>query len=109
MSDRQRTLFEMGTPDQKPTTFEPPRQRHSETSTAAAEAIKPRINELQARVLEYLKSCGGATDEQGADALGMGSSTYRPRRIELVDMGRVKAEGKAKGRSHRWMTVWKAV
>jgi hypothetical protein len=91
---------------------DPPCQRHSVTSREAAESIKPDASELRRRVLAYLRGRGedGATDEEMQDALGMGGSTERPRRVELVEMGSVVDSGrKRKTRSGRNAVVWVCV
>jgi predicted ArsR family transcriptional regulator len=100
------TLFDLDT-------LEPcaPCQHHSPTSCAAAEAIVPHLNKLQARVLDYLRGCGerGATDEELVEALRLSPSTARPRRIELVKAGLVRDSGRTrKTNSGREATVWVA-
>ena len=89
--------------------YSPPAQAHSPTSQAAARLIKPEANRLRAQVLACLTAAGndGMTDEQIIDATGLGASTARPRRIELVEQGRVKASGLTRPtRSGRAATVW---
>jgi hypothetical protein len=77
--------------------FDPPEtapfQKHSPTSRAAALRIQPRLNALQQRVLDALRSCGvcGATDEELQILLCLGANTERPRRVELVAKGLVRA------------------
>ena len=91
---------------------EPPAQRHSETSVAAARAIKPDANRYRAMVLAALRRAGadGLTDEEGIAATGIGPSTYRPRRGELVDRGFVQdGGGKRPTASGRPAVVWIAV
>ncbi len=86
-----------------------PSQRHSPTSGAAAIEIGPALNDLQIRLLAFLRERGeeGATDEEGSDALGWNPSTYRPRRVELVAKGLVRDQGKQrKCRSGRNAVVW---
>lgn len=90
---------------------DPPAQRHSPTSRAAAESIKPSTGTLRLRVLAYIRSAGahGATDEELIDALGMAPSTARPRRIECVSAGWVHDSGRTRPtRSGRQATVWVA-
>ncbi len=91
--------------------FAPPAQRHSVTSMEAAEAIKPKVTGLRARVLAYLnyKGSEGATDEEIQDALSMNPSTQRPRRIELVRGGYIEGpEGLTrKTSSGRKAQVWR--
>lgn len=92
--------------------YSPPAQPHSETSQAAAKAIKPVLNVLQQAVLDFLRKCGdsGATDEEGIDATAITASSYRPRRIELCDAGLVRDSGrKRETRSGRAAAVWVAV
>jgi hypothetical protein len=91
---------------------DPPRQRHSETSGAAANAIRPRSTTLREKVLDFLRTRGdaGATDEEIQDWLKMPASTERPRRIELVAMGLVKeSRTRRTTRSGRAASVWVAV
>jgi hypothetical protein len=86
-----------------------PYQPHSETSKAAAGQIETTTGELRARVLAHLKACGGATDEETQDALGMAQNTERPRRVELVRAGRVIDSGETrKTKSGRSAVVWRA-
>jgi hypothetical protein len=94
-------------------TFYPPRApfiKHSRTSRDAACDIEPHLNELQTRVLKYLRwRREGATDEEIQDALAMSPSTQRPRRIELCQKRLVKDSGrKRKTRSGRSAVVWMA-
>lgn len=107
----QPTLFDLGHPDLTPN-FQPPAQRHSETSLAAAESIKPDANRLRLRVLHWLLERGehGGTDEEGQEALGMPGSTYRPRRVELQAAGKIrKLETTRPTRSGRAAAVWVVV
>ena len=86
-----------------------PYVRGSETSRAAAERIAPNANTLRAAVYAFLVRCErhGATDEEVCDALGMGGSTERPRRVELVDGGFVVDSGRQRQtRSGRRAVVW---
>ena len=92
--------------------IEPPAQRHSRTSIAAAEQIEPRSETLRRAVLDYLRQCGenGATDEQMQESLAMNPSTQRPRRIELVELGLVRDSGRTGlTRSGRKAVLWVAV
>lgn len=61
----------------------PAHQRHSPTSKAAAEAIKPRVGPLHRAILDSLEGTTGATDEQMQLVLNMPANTQRPRRREL--------------------------
>ena len=82
--------------DPPPGGYPRPYQRHSETSRSAAESITDKaLNDGQQRVLDALRNAaGGLTDEQGIDATGLSPSTYRPRRIELVQLGFVEKSGR---------------
>ncbi len=86
----------------------PPHQR-SDTSIAAAEAIRPSVNGLRARVLQFIQGqCSGATDEEIQGALQMGGSTERPRRRELVQLGLVLDSGlRRPTASGKKAAVWK--
>lgn len=88
----------------------PPSQRHSATSVQAASEIHTRTAELREKVYDYLKAHGPATDEQVQEALGMNPNTQRPRRIELVDLRRVRdSQRTAKTRSGRDAVLWRIV
>ncbi len=96
----------------QPTLFEPfqeapPAQRHSVTSVAAAEAIKPTAAILRQRVYDHITASGGCTDNEGIIATGIAGSTWRPRRTELVADGSVRDSGKTrKTESGRSAVVW---
>jgi uracil-DNA glycosylase family 4 len=66
-----------------------PFQRHSPTSKAAASEVDPTTATLREQVFAHLQQRGPMTDEALQDALGMNANTERPRRIELVEAGRV--------------------
>lgn len=68
----------------------PPFQRHSDTSRQAAISVMPKLGDLHRKVWAYIRDSGGCTDEQGATALAMNPSTYRPRRIELMRAGYIR-------------------
>ncbi len=87
----------------------PPYQRHSVTSLEAAEAIKPRLSDLQSQVLAFISMSRGATDEEIARGLKLNPSTARPRRIELVGKGLIREAGTRKTASGRAAVVWRAV
>lgn len=89
--------------------FDPPYQKHSETSRAAAEAIKPGLNALQQKVLNIirLEPSWGATDEEIQMMANMNPSTQRPRRIELMNKGLIRDSGKTRAtKSGRRAVVW---
>jgi hypothetical protein len=86
-----------------------PYQAHSDTSRESAEAIAPKAGTYLAQVAAYLKACDvhGATDDEMQVVLGMDPSTQRPRRIDLVKRGMVRAsEMQRPTRKGRKATVW---
>lgn len=76
-----------------------PFQRHSSTSRRAALAAYPRTGAARERVLTFVTGQGayGATDQEIQRALDMDPSTERPRRVELVDGGWLRAQHDADG------------
>lgn len=88
--------------------WEPPAQRHSETSVAAAVSIKKNVGKFHVAILDFLAlRPEGATDAEMQSELGMNPSTQRPRRIELVTMGKVVEYGTTRPTpSGRAATVW---
>lgn len=88
-----------------------PFQRHSETSRASAEAVKPCAATLREKVFELIRYTGsyGLTDIEIQKGLGMEGSTQRPRRIELLRAGRIRQNGKRRTPSGREAAVWVAV
>lgn len=105
-----------------PSLFDPeandlgPFQRHSATSRRAAIDAYPRTGTQRHRVLEFIRGRGddGATDDEIQVALNLNPSSERPRRIELVEGGYVRAkvvDGAAVERLTRWGSdaqVWVA-
>lgn len=82
-------------------------QEHSETSKEAARQIEPVRGTLRARVLDAIREGGGYTDEEGMGILEMPASTYRPRRVELVEAGLVRDSGQTRDtKSGRKAVVW---
>jgi hypothetical protein len=69
----------------------PPHVVGSDTSRAARDAIVEGVNALQSRVLALLSI--PLTDEEMQLAGMMPANTQRPRRIELVQLGRVCDSG----------------
>lgn len=86
-------------------------QEHSATSVAAARAIEggPRAKS-KAAVLEAIRAhSGGLTDEAGIEATGLPDSTYRPRRVELVEANLVFDSKKTRlTKSGRSAVIWMA-
>ncbi len=88
-----------------------PYQRHSPTSRAAAEAIKPHVGPMHAKILGFLRSVDGfdcgATDEEMQRDLEMPANTQRPRRRELQTMGLIVDSGTTRAtQSGRQAVVW---
>jgi hypothetical protein len=88
---------------------DPPAQPHSVTSQDAAEAIRPDAARLRGMVFAVISGAGtqGMTDEEGIDQTQISPSTYRPRRVELVQSGQVRDSGRTrKTASGRKAVVW---
>ncbi|CAB4139986.1 hypothetical protein UFOVP397_22 [uncultured Caudovirales phage] len=82
-------------------------QRHSDTSLAAAKAIKPNSAALRAAVLNVIAARGSATDEEIQIELGIPGDTQRPRRVELCEVGRVVDSGlRRRTKRGRLAAVW---
>jgi hypothetical protein len=56
----------------EPTLFDPPAQRHSATSLAAARDILKHANASRAKVFEFIKSRGADAERQAGDGVGGG-------------------------------------
>lgn len=85
----------------------PAHQKHSPTSRAAAEAIKPCTGALHIQILDYLEDMRGATDEEMQAGLDMAANTQRPRRRELQQAGLIVDSGRTRAtRSGRQAVVW---
>lgn len=93
-----------------PSPVSPPYVKHSKTSQAAAEAIKPHLGRLEAQVYRYIRAKGewGSTDEEGILLTALAGNTYRPRRIRLAELGYIETVGKRPTRSGRQAEVWAA-
>jgi predicted transcriptional regulator len=90
-------------------TWPAPAQAHSDTSGAAAHAIDPYAVGLRAKVYGAIARTGaeGLTDLEIEAQTGLGGSTVRPRRVELVRLGLVHDSGRTrKTKSGREATVW---
>jgi hypothetical protein len=85
----------------------PPSQRHSDTSRAAADSIRKRVGPLHVEIIEFLAGCAGATDEEMQGGIPMPANTQRPRRVELTQMGRVIDSGRRRAtKSRRQAVIW---
>lgn len=88
-----------------------PAQGHSATSQEAARRIEPVAGTLRAQVLEVHRVAQehGLTDGEGIEVTGLDPSTYRPRRVELVDAGLVFDSGTTRPtKAGRDAVVWRA-
>jgi predicted ArsR family transcriptional regulator len=90
---------------QEPTLFDPPYQAHSDTSKAAAEAIKPHVPTMRDKVLACILQYPG-TDQEIAHRLGIPENSARPRRVELERAGLVRAVNKKQTSAGRTAYVW---
>ena len=86
-----------------------PYQPHSDTSREAAQAIVDKLPALRGNVYRVIHAAGreGVTDLEIEEALSIPGSTVRPRRIELLDMGLIRAaKEKKRTPSGRWAYAW---
>jgi hypothetical protein len=84
-------------------------QEHSPTSREAAARIEPKRGTLQTLVYLAINATGtsGLTDEEGIEATGLPASTYRPRRVELVEQSRIRDSHLTRlTKSRRRAVVW---
>lgn len=87
-----------------------PFQAHSGTSRAAAEEMRGSAKtDREAVLIVIQQSNHGRTDEEIQRMLKLNPSTERPRRIELVQAGKVRDSGRTrKTKSGRAAAVWEA-
>lgn len=76
------------------------------TSRAAAEGVAVRTGSQRARIVVTIGQMGKATDRQLQTRLGIGPSSERPRRGELVDAGYVMPLNEVREHAGRKWTVW---
>ena len=84
----------------------------TDTSRAAAAAVRPITGESRLAVYHFIEDCGswGATLEEIQQGTGMKDNTVRPRRKELEEMGAVVDSGKRrKNEGGRDVIVWVVV
>ena len=81
----------------------PPHVRHSSTSEAAANSIKPSAGSLQRRILDLVQQHpGGLTRDEVEAVTGLSHQTASARCRELVLLGRLETRiDPATGRSFR--------
>ena len=99
-----------GSPPPAGDSYGVPFQRHSDTSKAAAAALRGSQT-LRALVYEAIASSGdrGMTDPEAQAHLGLSGSTQRPRRVRLVELGLVRDSGNRRAsEARRLCTVWVA-
>ena len=85
------------------------REGQSGTSRRAAIEAIPLTGKARTEVYRAILVAGewGATDEELQRLLRMNPSTQRPRRVELVEQGRIKDSGSKRWtRSRRQAVVW---
>ena len=88
-----------------------PYQKHSRTSILAAGRAAGGAETARERVFQVIaEHPEGVTDIEIQEILGMSGDTERPRRIELLDAGRIQAVGfksvKRPGKRDRVATAW---
>lgn len=86
--------------------WHPPFVRTSDTSKQAARRIKPRAENLREKLFHfYERHPGGLTDEEAQNLSGISASTQRPRRVELVQAGRLEDSGQKRATASGSMAV----
>lgn len=65
-----------------------------EARRVSYDQVKPKVTQLQAQVLAYLKRYGPLTTRSTATAMGVSILTVRPRMTELLQAGLVRAIGR---------------
>ena len=92
--------------------FDAPAQRHSATSLAAAESIKPFKGAAERKLYEWALNLGSAgfTDLEAQDCFGWAGDFERPRRCWLSDHGYLRDSGRTRPTPKgRQATVWIAI
>lgn len=89
----------------RPIPLDPPAQSHSVTSIAAADSMRGKTQTIRDMVYDLLL-LGPMTDEQLTETLNMSPSTVRPRRVELMQAGRVEKVGERLTKSGRRAALW---
>ena len=83
------------------------RNQDHDTSIAAAEAIAPKINEIQSQVLAFANNQpDGFTDVDLNKFFNSTGSTFRTRRKELVEKGLIVNSWKRERINGRMHIVW---
>jgi hypothetical protein len=85
----------------------PPYQRHSPTSKAAADSMRPFIvNTQHQAILDALTAYGPLTDEELQEATNLSPNSERPRRVELWRAGKLVQRGQGVTRAGRAAARW---
>lgn len=79
------------------------------TSQEAAESMKGLAPTMRERVFKVIEMHQPINDEGICWALGMNPSTERPRRVELLRAGRIKADGYMPTSTGRRSQCWSVV
>ena len=88
-------------------TYQPPFVAGSTTSEQAATEIKGAVANYREQVYQCIAEHGPCTDEEIADRTGINPSTARPRRVDLMRQGRVRASENTRAtRSGRQAQAW---
>jgi|ERR1700748_329973 len=84
--------------------------RRNDPDTSRLAAGKIGISDIQERVLVFLKNCpSGATDYDIQQHFDDHSSTFRTRRAELVNLGRVRDSGHRKLQNGSKRIIWEYI
>lgn len=89
------------------------RKNDAATSIAAAESIKPQLNDLQQRILAAIRRWEfnhghGPTDkelERLPEFVNCGPSTVRRRRTDLLKLGLIRPTGRVRNRCQEWEAI----
>lgn len=85
-----------------------PGWKRTDTSLAAATAVKFTANTLRASVLHALRAYGNMTADECAELLRADKLSIRPRFSELHNMGKIRDTGdRKKNASGRSAIVWR--
>lgn len=79
----------------------------TDTSRAAAEAIKPRAQTIRSKIAEIMRAGAAVTADEMAGHLALPVLTVRPRFSELRNLGLIEDSGKRrKNRGGKAQIVW---
>ena len=80
-----------------------------QTSLLAYSEVLIGLNEKQQRVLEAIISLGDCYDQKIADHLKWTINCVTPRRLELLESGKIENIGLLKNKSNRSVMGWRAI